>query len=254
VRTASNRTRKAKRAPHAPREETGLFRRLNWEISAEAVIAGGAFFLSLTTAIVQIILTVRGPVISVRPPDRAVLYRDGTQSGAVLELALRTTMLNSASGDNGDLVDKAQLTLETPGAKAVTFPFDSLVKIHLVDNPTAAVEHCDVDARCLALTGLVVVDHGERLIDLPAGRARTDFLTFGLARSACGANAACAPYADFESAARWLDNRPIIAKLKLSFVRAADRTLECESRPLNGRYLQHVGWLSFTCQSSGRNP
>jgi hypothetical protein len=229
-------------------EERKLFRRLNVEITAEAVIAGCALVLSLITGVAQIFLAVRGPVINVRPLDRVVFYRDGVDNDhAVLEMALRTTMVNSAASDFGDLLDRAEITIRTRGAPPVAFPYESLVKVHLVKDSAAAVDRCEVDAQCIALPSLVVVDHGDRLVDLPGGKARSDYMTFGLTQAACGAVRNCRSYATFATAAHLFDQQPIIMHLKLTFHRAGVRILECRTEPLDGGRLEHIGWLSLSC-------
>jgi hypothetical protein len=229
--------------------QSRLLRLVGLEAGLQTVVAASAFLLSLSIALVQVWLALRGPVISARPIDRAIVYRDSTGSGAAMEMAVRLTLFNSAAGDYGDLVERAVLQLRASGMGDVAFPFESTVQAHMVDDPKHAPDRCDVDSQCLALGSLVIVDHGNRLIAVPGGQARSDFLAFGLTQSGCrGAAADCAHFRDFDTAAGWLDGKPVTAVLQLTFHRSHRRALPCTSQPLRPGYLQRNQWISFACK------
>lgn len=244
------------KAPRAPQkrsvreEERDVLKRLGVEVTAEAVIAGGALILSLTTAGAQLYLAMRGPVIDTLPIDRVMLYQDANRYGAVLTLAARTTMINTAAPDYGDILEKAELTLKPVSGGAVSFPFDTTIKAHLVDDPAKAAEKCEVDSRCIALEGLVIDDRNERLVDLPGGKARMDFLAFSLKSHPCTGDAAdCARFRDFDGAVNALAGQPLTLSLSLKFHNAKARTLQCKTRPVNAEALRSSHWLSFSCSS-----
>lgn len=238
-------------APHKPsprEEEREVFKRLSVEVTAEAVIAGAALILSLTTAGAQLYLAMRGPVIDALPIDRVMLYQDANKYGAVLVLAARTTLINTASPDYGDIVEKAEMTVRPQTGGPVTFPFDTVIKAHLVDNSAQAAAKCEVDARCIPLEGLVIDDRNERLVDLPGGKARMDFLTFAMKSRPCkGAAADCARFKDFDSAVNTLNGQPLSLSLSLKFHSAKAATLACKTRPVSGDTLRTTRWLSFSC-------
>ena len=164
-------TVRRRRATPGQDEEREVIKRLGIEVTAEAVIAAGAFILALTTSLTQVYLAVRGPVISMLPMDTMVLYNDSSS----LQAALHVTMTNSASADYGDLVEKADLGLRAPSGRWTRFPLDSTAQIHLVDDAQKVVDRCDPAFHCLPFKGMVVVDRNDKLLALPGGGARADY-------------------------------------------------------------------------------
>src|SRR5215831_2206438 len=90
-------------------ETRRTLRRLNLEVTAEAVVAMAALVLSLVTAATQIWFAASPPKISALPIENGLFYWDGNKYGAVLAVAVQTTLVNTSSGDHGDLVEKAIL-------------------------------------------------------------------------------------------------------------------------------------------------
>jgi hypothetical protein len=231
-----------RRRAHSQQDEnTEVIRRLGIEVTAEAVVAAGAFILALTTSLSQVYLAVRGPVISMLPIDSLVLYTDS----GVVQAALHVTMTNSASADYGDLVEKADLTLMAPSGRWVTFPLDSTAQIHLVDDSQKVVDRCDPTLRCLPFDGMVVVDRNDKLLALPGGATRADYLTFDL-WTCKGAVADCTYFRSLNTPAM-LDRRALNARITFVFHRARDQTLSCKTRPVDATRLQKIRWLSFSC-------
>ena len=238
--------RRNRDAERAKDEEVRLFRRLHLEISMEAVIAGAALLLSLVTAFVQIFDALRGPVISAMPIDSALLYWDGTKSGAVLTAAFETKLFNTASADHGDIVESATLVFRTSGLEPVEFPLQSLIQPHMIDDPEKVVDRCDLVDRCIPLDGLVIVELPDRLIALPGGSARSDYLTFALTSFNCrGRGADCKRFSNFDAAVRTLSGRTVRVEIALHFHEAATRRLECQIRRIDGARLEKHRWLSF---------
>ena len=235
-------TVRRKRAHPKTDEEREVIKRLGIEVTAEAVIAAGAFILALTTALTQLYFAVRGPVISMLPIDTLVLYNDR----GVLEAGLHTTMTNSAAADYGDLIEKADLSIAAPSGRRVSFPLDSTAQIHLVDDSQKVVDRCDPTLRCLSFDGLVVVDRNDKLLALPGGGTRADYLTFDL-WNCKGAAVDCAWFRGFDKAAAALDRRSLDARIDFVFHRARDQSLACKTRAVDGARLLKVRWLSFSC-------
>ncbi|HEY3815059.1 MAG TPA: hypothetical protein VGL66_17715 [Caulobacteraceae bacterium] len=231
-----------KRAAQDQDEEREVIKRLGIEVTAEAVIAAGAFILALTTSLTQVYLAVRGPVISMLPIDSMVLYTDS----GVLQAALHVTMTNSASADYGDLVERADLSLKAPSGRWVRFPLDSTAQIHLVDDSQKVVDRCDPTLRCLPFKGMVVVDRNDKLLALPGGATRADYLTFDL-WTCRGAAVDCAYFKNFNTTGAALDHRSLNAKVDFVFHRARNQTLTCVTRPVDGARLEKIAWLSFPC-------
>lgn len=213
----------------------------------EAVVAVAALLLSVVTAIVQIVIAMRGPVIVAMPLGNALLYWDGTKSGAVLTAAFQTTLFNTASADHGDLVDRAEMTIRSKNIGPVTFPLQSLIQPHLIDDPQRAVDRCDLVDRCIPLDGLVVIELAERLIALPGGQARSDYMTFAFSASDCKGRD-CAKFRDFDAAVRALNKQTISAEIALHFSVAHSKMLPCKiPLAVDGSRLQKHRWLSFSC-------
>lgn len=233
-------------------ETRRTLRRLSLEVTAEAVVAMAALVLSLVTALTQIWLATSAPKISTLPIENGLFYWDGNKYGAVLAVAVQTTLVNTSSADHGDLVERAVLTVQAPGLGVVSFPLQSLVEPHLVDNPETVAARCDVADRCLSLDGLVVVELFGHLIALPGGGARSDYLSFALTKWSCkGEDKTCARFANFPAAAGALDKRRLTLRLDLRFRGASPKSLQCTlPTALDGSRLQRHRWISFGCSEA----
>jgi hypothetical protein len=227
-------------------------RRLNLEITAEAVVAMAALILSLVTALTQIWLTASPPKISALPVEDGLFYWDGNKYGAVLAVAVQSTLINTSSADHGDLVEKATLDIRVAGLRTVSFPLQSLIEPHLVDDPETVSARCAVVDRCLSLDGLVVVEPFGHLIALPGGGARSDYLSFALTKWSCkGSGNDCAKFMNFAAAADALNKRPLALRLNLKFRTAAPITLQCTLPvAIDGARLQRHRWISFGCSEA----
>jgi len=232
---------KAKR-PRQRRAKAGEARRT---IVAAEWIALAAFLLSLTTALSQMFLAARGPVIKGLPLEQAVIYGDPPlDPNGVVTIAVRASQVNTASQDYGDLVTHADLALV--GSPAVRFSYEGMIHPHLLADASQAPE-CELDARCVRLTGMNVVDRDEKLISLPGGGARSDYLAFTVGGPGCAAAPGCAQLSDFARAGKALDRRPLKLKLTLDYNRARTLTLECVTGPVNGDWFRKYGWTSLVC-------
>jgi hypothetical protein len=204
--------------------------------------------LSLTLAIISAVDAIRGSVVVTPPPERVLLFRDGGGKGAVLWLAVKQSFINVAGPDHGDLVRSAVLHLVQPGGKTSDFTYASLLEPVMSSDSKAAESRCDLDARCVPLDGLLVVDRSDRLLDLAGGAARSEYLGFTLVRGDCvGGTVGCAAFADFASAARAVGGRPLDLVLEVRFQRDGKRRLTCRTRPVDAAYLEKVGWTSLAC-------
>jgi hypothetical protein len=239
----------SQQAKNEREENRRTLRRLNLEVTSEAVVAMAALLLSLVTAGTQIWLASSAPQIEALPIDSGVFYWDGNKYGAVLSVALQTTLVNTSSADHGDLVEQATLELHGLGARPLVFPLQSLVEPHLVDNPETVAARCDVADRCLSLDGLVVVERFGHLIALPGGGARADYLSFGLTKWLCHGDAQdCKGFTDFFGAARAINARHLALTLNLKFHKATDVTRRCTLEGvIDVARLQRHKWISFGC-------
>ena len=80
-------------------------------------LAISAFAMSLTHHPDQRLLLGPGPNIVVLPPEQMLLYRDGEGDKAVLSMAMQLDMINSASGDYGDVMLDASIQPDEPAAR-----------------------------------------------------------------------------------------------------------------------------------------
>lgn len=235
---------------------TGL-RQVRWELTLEGIVALVALVISVASLTVGWWISRGPPVIAALPADEGLIYRDGTDFGAVLALALHVKLINTSSADHGDIVKSAVVSIEAPGTRQVSFPVQSLVEPHIEDDPQKVKERCAVGERCLPLAGMVIVDLGERLMSLPGGAARSDFMSFALAMPECRGGD-CYKFRDFESVLKILNGKKLSLNLRLTFNRARAINIRCTpSATVDEARVERTKWLSFACAESdvwGDNP
>jgi hypothetical protein len=221
------------------------------EIGAEGWVAAAALIISLSTVFTQCYFAIRGPVIETMPVESAIFYRDAGQSGDVLMLALRTTLINTASQDYGDVVKGAALNVPLSNGREIKFAYDGQVHPHFTADSALGSDSCEADATCVTLRGLKVIDRDERLVSLPGGSSRVDYLAFELSGPSCiGARSDCAMFSSFANAAHALSGRGLRLTIDLTFLKAARRNLRCTTGAINETYLNKVEWTNLECNEA----
>lgn len=203
------------------------------------------FTLSITLAAINVFYALRGSVMVIRPAQQVLLYRDGEGDSAILVAVTRLAMVNTADSANGDVLMEAVLRPE-PGAPG--FAATGTVTTAFTPDAKAAAEKCELGARCVPLSGLLVMEKGDQLLDIPGGSVRDLYLSFPLANWNCnGAAPACARYGNFGQAAGALAGRPLAFTVSLKFYGDGSRELDCAAKPVDATYLARNGWTALNC-------
>lgn len=200
------------------------------------------FTLSVTLALINAYYAARGSEIILQPAEQVILYRDGEGERAVLTLAMRLAMINAADSAHGDVLMKASVRA---GGRRASFGYSSEIK-PVFSSTEAKPEDCPFGSRCVALPGLVAIEQGDQILDIPGGAVRSHYLAFPLIDWNCEGRD-CASFTDFTSAARTLAGRPLDATVEVSFFSDGNRRMRCLAKPIDLAYLTKNGWMSMRC-------
>ena len=216
----------------------------------QITIGAAGFFLAVSLAAINALSATRGAVIVVQPPQQVTLYRDGEGDKAVLTLAVRLAMINSADSSNGDVLMDARLS---PVAGGPVFGYGGTVKPVFTDNPD--VDKCDVGARCVALKGLLAIEQTDEIIDIPGGTVRGPYLYYPVAGWNCieakrKASATCSQFTDFETTVNTLAAKPLSVRIDIDLFQDGARQIYCTAPAINAAYLKEKGWTTMSCESA----
>ena len=210
-------------------------------------IGAAGFFLAVMLAAINAISGLRGSVIVVQPPEQVILYRDGDGDQAVLTMALRVAMINAAGSEHGDVLMSSSMA---PIMGGPTFKFAGAVKPVLSRAPDAD-EKCDIGARCISLPGMLAIEQGDEIIDIPGGTVRSPYLAYPVTDWNCeGAAAACAGFVNFDKAVSAIARGPSAFSVSVSYFSDGKRRLKCEGRAVDLAYLRKNGWMTVSCKQS----
>ena len=172
----------------------GIFSRT---LNSEALIGLSALFLSLTVALISAVLAWIGPQVRIFRIDDLMLYRDGQ----VVVLAAKIPLINDANAQFGDTVTQYTATLlDRDGRAIATFRGDQRIQALAIDQSRAMAERCDLDARCLALEKLLLIERELTLLDLPGASSRTDYIAYPLTGWNCtGPEKACVQFVSYDA-------------------------------------------------------
>lgn len=209
-------------------------------------LAQSGFLLSAVLAIINVFYAIQGSTIVVQKPEQVILYRDGEGASAVLTMAMRLAMINTTT-QAGDVLMTARLV---PVRGGPSFAYAATVKpVFTRDADTA--RQCQLGARCIVHPGLVAIEHGDDIIDLPGGSVRGAYLSYPMAGWNCeGTDKACTQFGDFAAAVRSIGGKPLAVTVRINFYGDGHRDLYCATNPVNARYLAQKGWVTMSCQSS----
>lgn len=180
-----------------------------------------------------------------QPAEQVVLYRDGDGGKAVLTLAVRLAMINAADSAHGDVLMKARAAF---GGHRASFAYSAEIKPIFTAAP-ADKASCAFGSRCIALPGLLAIEQGDQIIDIPGGAVRSPYLAFPLTGWNCD-GVDCGLFADFDHAASRLAGAPLEVQVTTSFFSDGERRLQCGAKRVDLAYLRSKGWVSMNCRTS----
>jgi len=210
-------------------------------------IGAAGFFLAVMLAAINAFAALRGSVIVVQPPEQAILYRDGVGDKAVLTMAMRLATINAADSQHGDVLMGASIA---PIAGGPSFKFAGTVKPVFTNDPDAASK-CDIGARCITLPGLLAIEQGDEIIDIPGGAVRSPYLTYPITDWNCDGNdKACAQFGTFDEAVTAIAKGPSRFAVSVNFYSDGKRRITCEGRKIDLAYLRKTGWMTVSCKKT----
>jgi len=231
-------------------------RRRRWRVT-EVGVAIAALLLSGSAFLGNLGLYLRGSEIAVLPPREFLFYRDQGPHAADLYLAVPIAMINAASSDYGDVVTGAKLSFVSRPELSVTFPNEAYAEGVMTPLVAQGVAACPSGARCIPETGFYVIERPVKLMDVPGGASRTEYLSFPITLGHCeGHPRACAKFRDFQTSLRTLEALgPLSIRVELTFHFDGAKEVECRlpPRPADRRaifhYLATRGWAQPACAS-----
>jgi hypothetical protein len=206
-----------------------------------------AFIMSLGITLLNAYGSLRGAEIVVPAPNQVLLYRDGSGENAILNVAVRMPMINTTEGF-GDLLLEAGVRPQPGGPN---FRYNGLLQPVFTDKADDAAAKCDLDARCIPMPGLLVVERADDIVDIPGGAARSHYFGFPLTSWNCkGTQKSCGTFSDFRSASARLAAHPLDVEFMLRFSGDGERRITCRGGRIDAKYLAQIGWISLPCEQS----
>lgn len=220
----------------------------------EAGVALAALLVSVTVIGVNAYNHRRGSQIVVLQPEQVVLYRTTGGSDSNLWLAVQTQMVNTAR-EYGDVVVRASAVVHREDLPEGRFAYSNVVEPIMSPQVDKALQNCPQGARCLPATGFYVIERPKRLLDIPGGSSRTEYLAFQLESFNCKPTGAyCSNFANYAGAMKALrrgGSLEVSVDLQLQF--DGTKTLRCVLPDDPGRrtvildYLDEKGWAQPEC-------
>jgi len=212
------------------------------------LVSGSSFFING-------LVFLRGSEMVVLPPTDWVLYRDAGPYGSDLYLSLPVQIVNAAGADFGDVVIRGEVQIFSGRKAPGVFPYTGLVEPVPTPRVDAGMANCPQGARCIANTGFYVIERPAKLLDVPGGGSRSEYLTFQLSSANClGSKGYCEQFQSFDTALAALRQEPKpVIRIVIRFQFDGDHTIECRLSP-NARdrgqifdYLRDKGWAMQPC-------
>ena len=226
-------------------------------LTAEAIVASAALLLSLLNLSGSAWFTVRGSVVTAVPPDSVFFYRDAGR-GAVLTAGVDTALVNSASGNYGDVVTRITMEIDTPAAVDPVFDYETLVTPVFSETAERQAADCPVTARCVRNGRFLAIEEPRRTLDVPGGASRSEYIGFVLEKGNCSVADACDGFVDLASAAQALDRmQTLILRFHYQLHSDGEKIATCRldlrspgpgpHRPWLGARLQDQGYAVLNC-------
>jgi hypothetical protein len=195
-------------------------------------------------------------------PDHFLLYRDTGPHGSDLYLAVPVAMINAASADYGDVVTRATVLTHTGQPSAGAFDYEAVVEPVVTPMVERGLENCPQGARCIPATGFYVIERPARLLDVPGGSSRSEYLSFLLTSENCnGSSNYCRQFDGFDAAVQALRLQPDPRiRVHLQFHFDGDHEVQCRlpqasaDRDAIFDYLTTKGWAMPACEIEHDGP
>lgn len=229
-------------------------RRRYWPRITEAGVALIALLVSGSSFLINGMVYLRGSEMVLLPPDSWAMYRDAGPYGSDLYLSVPVQIVNAAGVDFGDVVVRAEAQIFSGRKSPGVFPISGLVEpVPSVDAATPV--DCPQGARCIVNTGFYAIERPAKLLDVPGGGSRSEYLNFQISSANClGSRVYCDRFKSFDTALAALRQEPTpVIRIVVRFQFDGDHTVECRLTP-NGRergaifdYLHTKGWAMQPC-------
>jgi hypothetical protein len=211
------------------------------------LVSGSSFFINGMTYL-------RGSDMVLLQPDSWLMYRDAGPYGSDLYLSVPVQIVNAAGVDFGDVVTRAEVQVFSGRKAPGVFPITGLIE------PVASTEdadtlQCPQGARCITNTGFYVIERPAKLLDVPGGGSRSEYLNFQLSEANClGSPVYCGRFQSFDQALAALRQEPLpVVRIVVRFQFDGDHTIECRLTPsardrgMIFDYLRDKGWTEQPC-------
>ncbi len=241
------------RAPKLPirRRVTEKPRRPPIPLTSEAIVASAALFLSLISLSSSAWFAMRGSVVTAVPPDSVFFYRDAGK-GAVLTAGVDTALVNSASGNYGDVVTRITMEIDTPDAVDPVFDYATLVTPVFSETAERQAADCPVSARCIRNGRFLAVEEPRRTLDVPGGASRSEYIGFVLEKANCSVEGACDGFVDLASAAAALDQmQSLTLRFHYQLHSDGEKIATCRLDLRSPGPGPHRPWLAARLQDKG---
>lgn len=228
--------------------------------TAEALVASAALLVSLLSLSSSAWFAVRGSVVTAVPPDSVFFYRDaGEGAGAVLSAGVDTALVNSASGNYGDVVTRITMEIDLPGSVDPVFNYLNLITPVFSEDATQQAKNCPVTARCVVNDGqFLTIEEPRRTLDVPGGASRSDYVGFVLESSNCAAEGQCGDFPNFEGTIKVLERaETLMIRFHYDMHSDGRKTAVCNLRlkpagqtvykPWLAAHLKRKGWVVLAC-------
>lgn len=220
-------------------------------LTAEAIVASAALMVSLLSLSSAAWFAVRGSVVTAVPPDSVFFYRDAGR-GAVLTAGVDSALVNSASGNYGDVVTRITMEIDTPDAVNPVFDYETLVTPVFSETAERQAADCPVTARCVRNGRFLAIEEPRRTLDVPGGASRSEFIGFVLEKGNCSVESGCDAFVDLASAARALDRmESLTIRFHYRLHSDGEKTATCRLNLRSPGPGPHRPWLAERLQDQG---
>ena len=138
----------------------------------------------------------------------------------------------------------------TPIEGGPGFKFAGTVRTVFTNDPEAASK-CDIGARCIALPGMLAIEQGDEIIDIPGGAVRSPYLSYPVTDWNCDGDAkTCAQFGTFDQAIAAIAKAPSRFAVTVDYYRDGHRRLTCDGRQIDLAYLRKTGWMTVSCKQA----
>lgn len=203
-----------------------------------------AFIMSFSATMINVYYALRGAEIVVQPPRHVLLYRDGTGESAVLSVAIRLELINTAK-DYGDVLLDTRF-IPYPGGPE--FIQEGIAQPTFTPDAAEEVKKCTLGSSCIGLDGLLVIQRSDVIMDMPGGSAKALTPYYWLVPYGCqGPSAKCAAFGNFDQAVAKIGSGPLDMRIRLRFQGDGEREIICRGAKIDAAYLTEIGWTQVAC-------